>query len=258
MIGRLLLLLPALLGTSALYGMGTELQFIDGAELPKQDVYDEIPKAFGERVLVFPNGGRPDAVSFVFCEPYESLKDQVRTHFEEVASIREVTTNSQPKESKYGTQSNKQFVAQEVEKLRAAGLRTDGYSELQIVFPKYNIIDDGNQSSSLIMRLVNGRDIFGTPNSILTAVRLDDTLERMRTFHLGIPLPKKAHSEIRIVTDTETKMIQELERSIQKRSVEVTLTLTNADPYASFDSLVRFRRALDSCTRSKAADRPPL
>jgi hypothetical protein len=76
--------------------MGTELQFIDGAELRKQDVYDEIPKAFGERVVVFPNGGRPDAVSFVYCEPYESLKDAVRKHFEGVASIREVTTDSQP------------------------------------------------------------------------------------------------------------------------------------------------------------------
>jgi hypothetical protein len=248
MMSRLLLLLSALLRTSALFGMGTELQFIDGTELRKQDVYDEIPKAFGERVVVFPNGGRPDAVSFVYCEPYESLKEAVRKHFEGVASIREVTTDSQPKESKYGNQSNRQFVAQEVDKLRAAGFRTDRYSELQIVFPKYNIIEEGNQSSSLIMRLVNGRDIFGTPSSILTLVRLDDSFERMRTFHLGIPLPKKAHSEIRIVTDTETKMIQELGRSIQKKPVEAILTITNGDPYASFDSLVRLRRALDGCT----------
>lgn len=228
--------------------MGTELNFIDGDELRKQYVYDEIPKAFRERVVVFPNGGRPDAVSFVYCEPYESLKDQVRKHFEGVASVHEVTTDSQPKESKYGNQSNRQFVAQEVDKLRAAGFRTDRYSELQIVFPKYNIIDEGNQSSSLIMRLVNGRDIFGTSGSILTVVRLDDTVERMRTFHLGIPLPKKAHSEIRLVTDTETRMIQELERSIQKKAVEAILTITNGDPFASFDSLVRFRKALDSCT----------
>jgi hypothetical protein len=248
MMSRLLLLLSALLRTSALFGMGTELQFIDGAELRKQDVYDEIPKAFGERVVVFPNGGRPDAVSFVYCEPYESLKEAVRKHFEGVASIREVTTDSQPKESKYGNQSNRQFVAQEVDKLRAAGFRTDRYSKLQIVFPKYNIIEEGNQSSSLIMRLVNGRDIFGTPSSILTLVRLDDSFERMRTFHLGIPLPKKSHSEIRIVTDTETKMIQELERSIQKKPVEAILTITNGDPYASFDSLVKLRRALDACT----------
>jgi hypothetical protein len=85
-------------------------------------------------------------------------------------------------------------------------------------------IKEGNQSSSLTMRLVNGRDILGTPNSILTLVRLDDTLERTRTFHLGIPLPKKAHSEIRIMTDTETKMIQELERSIQTKSVEAIWT----------------------------------
>lgn len=245
---RLLLLLSALLRTSALFGMGTELQFIDGAELRKQDVYDEIPKTFGERVVVFPNGGRPDAVSFVYCEPYESLKEAVRKHFEGVASIREVTTDSQPKESKYGNQSNRQFVAQEVDKLRAAGFRTDRYSKLQIVFPKYNIIEEGNQSSSLIMRLVNGRDIFGTPSSILTLVRLDDSFERMRTFHLGIPLPKKSHSEIRIVTDTETKMIQEWERSIQKKPVEAILTITNGDPYASFDSLVKLRRALDACT----------
>jgi hypothetical protein len=228
--------------------MGTELQFIDGAELRKQDVYDGIPKAFGERVVVFPNGGRPDAVSFVYCEPYESLKDAVRKHFEGLASIREVTTDSQPKESKYGSQSNRQFVAQEVDKLRAAGFRTDRYSELQIMFPKYNIIEEGNQSSSLVMHLVNGRDIFGTPSSILTLIRLDDTFERMRTFHLGIPLPKKARSQIRIVTDTETKIIQELERSIQKQSDEAILTITNGDPYASFDSLVKFRKALDSCT----------
>jgi len=248
MMSRLLLLLSALLRTSALFGMGTELQFIDGAELRKQDVYDEIPKTFGERVVVFPNGGRPDAVSFVYCEPYESLKEAVRKHFEGVASIREVTTDSQPKESKYGNQSNRQFVAQEVDKLRAAGFRTDRYSKLQIVFPKYNIIEEGNQSSSLIMRLVNGRDIFGTPSSILTLVRLDDSFERMRTFHLGIPLPKKSHSEIRIVTDTETKMIQEWERSIQKKPVEAILTITNGDPYASFDSLVKLRRALDACT----------
>jgi hypothetical protein len=90
--------------------MGTELQFIDGADLRKQDVYDEIPKAFGERVVVFPNGGRPDAVSFVYCEPYESLRDAVRKHFEGVASIREVTTDSQPKESRYGNQSNRQLL----------------------------------------------------------------------------------------------------------------------------------------------------
>lgn len=227
--------------------MSTELQFVDGAELSEQGVYDEIPKAFRERVVVFASGGRPDAVSFVYCEPYESLKDAVRKHFEQVASIREVTTDSQPKESKYGSQSNRQFVAQEVDKLRAAGFRTDRYSELQIVFPKYNIIDEGNQSSSLVMRLVNAYDIFGKPMSILTVVRVDDTFERMRTFHLGIPLPKKAHSEIRIVTDTETKMIQELERSTQKKPIEAILTITNGDPYASFDSLVRFRRALDSC-----------
>jgi hypothetical protein len=228
--------------------MGTELQFIDGAELGKQDVYDGIPKAFGERVVVFPNGGRPDAVSFAYCEPYESVKDSIRNYFERVASIREVTTDSQPKESKYGNQSNRQFVSQEVDKLRVAGFRTDRYSELQIVFPKYNIIDKGDQSSSLIVRFVNARDIFGKPGSILTLVRRDDTLEQLRTFHLGVPLPKKAHSEIRIVTDTETKMIEELGRSIQKKYVEAILTITNGDPYASFDSLVKFRKALDKCT----------
>jgi hypothetical protein len=248
MMSRFLLLLSGLLSTSSLYGVGAELQFIDGVELRKQGVYDEIPKAFGERVVVFPNGGRPDAVSFVYCEPYESSKDAVRKHFEGAASIREVTTDSRPKESKYGSQSNREFVAREVDKLRAAGFRTDRYSELQIVFPKYNIIEEGNQSSSLIMRLVNGRDIFGTPSSILTLVRLDDAFERIRTFHLGIALPRKAHSEIRIVTDTETKMIQELERSIQKKPIEAILTITNGDPYASFDSLVRFRRALNRCT----------
>jgi len=244
MISRLLLLLSVSFGTSALYGMGsTELQFIDGAELGKHYVYDEIPKAFGEKVVV----GIPLEASFVYCEPYESLKDQVRKHFEGVASIREMTTNSQLKESKYDNQSYRQLVAQEQDKLSAAGFRNDRYSELQIVFPKYNIIGEGNQSSSLTMRLVNGHDIFGTPSSILTLIRLDDTFARLRTFHLGIPLPKKAHSEIRIVTDTEIKMIQELERFIQKISVEVILTKTNGDPYASFDSLLRFRRSLDSC-----------
>jgi hypothetical protein len=175
-----------------------------------------------------------------------------------VASIREATTDSQLKESKYDNQSYRQLVAQEHDKLRAAGFRNDRYSELQIVFPKYNIIGEGNQSSSLVIRLVNGRDIFGTPSSILTLIRLDDTFVRLRTFHLGIPLPRKAHSEIRIVTDTEIKMIQELERFVQKSSVEVILTKTNGDPYISFDSLVRFRRALDSCTFSKPVDQPPL
>jgi hypothetical protein len=65
MISRLFLLLLVLLRATALYGMGTELQFIDGAELRKQNVYDEIPKAFGERVVV----GVPLEVSFVYCEP---------------------------------------------------------------------------------------------------------------------------------------------------------------------------------------------
>jgi hypothetical protein len=171
----------------------------------------------------------------------------LRKKYEAAASIREVTTDSQLKESKYENQSYKQLVAQELDEVRAAGFRNDQYSELQIVFPKYNIISEGNQSSSLIMRLVNGRDIFGTPNSILTLIRLDDTFVRLRSFHLGILLPRKEHSEIRIVTDTEIKMIQDLERSIQKNSVEVILTKTNGDPYTSFDSLVRFRRALDSC-----------
>jgi hypothetical protein len=236
-----------LLRTSVLYGMGTELQFIDASELRKQDVYDEIPKTFGERVLIFPNGGRPDAVSFAFCERYDTIKDLIKKHFEKVASIREVTTDSQPKESKYGDQSYRQFVSREVAKLRASGFRTDRYSELQITFPKYNIIDKGDQSSSLIMRLVNAQDIFGTPNAILTIIRRDDTLEQLRTFHFGIPLPQKEHSEIRIVTDTETKMIQELERSIQKESVGAILTITNGDPYASFDSLVKFQKMLDGC-----------
>jgi hypothetical protein len=247
MIIRLLLMFSVLLSTSVLYGMGTELQFIDASELRKQDVYDEIPKTFGERVLIFPNGGRPDAVSFAFCESYDTLKSLIKKHFEKVASIREMTTDSQPKESKYGDESNRQFASREVAKLSAAGFRTDRYSEVQIMFPKYNIIDKGDQSSTLIMRLVNAQDIFGTPNAILTLIRRDDTLEQLRTFHLGIPLPKKEHGEIRIVTDTETKMIQELERSIQKESVGAILTITNGDPYASFDSLVKFQKMLDGC-----------
>jgi hypothetical protein len=244
---RLFLVSAFFLRSSVLYGLGTEFQFIDGAELHKQHVYDEIPKAFGERVVVFPNGGRPDAVSFVYCEPYESMKDQIKTYFQGAASISEVTTDSQPKDSRYVSQENSQFVAKEIAKRRAAGFRTSQYLEVKVVFPKYNIIAEGNQSSSLTIRLVNGGDIFGIPSSILTVVRLDDTIERMRTFHLGIPLPDKEHSETRIVTDTEIKKIEELERSIKKKNVVAVLTLTNIEPYASFDSLEKFRRALDSC-----------
>jgi hypothetical protein len=248
MTSRFFLLLIVSLQISPLSVAGTELRFIDGSELRKLDVYDDIPKAFGEKVVVFPDGGRPDAVSFAYCEPYEAAKDSIRTYFERVASIREVTTDSQPKESKYGNQSNQQFVSQEVEKLRAAGFRTNRYSELRIVFPKYNAIAESDQSSSLLLRLVNAHDIFGIPGSILTVERHDDTLEENRTFHLGIPLPTKAHSNTRIVTDTETKMISQFERSTQRKSVEVILTLTNGDPYASFDSLQKFRKALDKCT----------
>jgi len=247
MIIRLLVVCAVLLKTSVLYGIGTQLQFIDASELRKLGVYDEIPKTFGEKVLIFPNGGRPDAVSFAFCAPYETMKILVREHFDKIASIREVTTDSQPKESKYGDQSNRQFVAREADKLSAAGFRTNRYSELQLTFPKYNIIDKGDQSSSLIMRLVNAQDIFGRPNTLLTLIRRDDTLEQLRTFHLGIPLPKTEHSEIRIVTDTETKMVQELERSSQKEPVGAILTITNGDPFASFDSLVKFRQMLDGC-----------
>jgi len=236
-----------LFGVSAVHGTSGELRYIDGSELSKLDIYDEIPKAFGERVLVFPNGGRPDAVSFVYCEPYESLKDRVRKHFEGAASIRELMADSQPKESKYGDESNRQFVSREVSKLRAAGFRTDQYTELEIIFPKFNVIDEGNQSSSLNMRFINGRDIFGTPSSILTVIRHDDTLERLRTFHLGIPLPKKAHSEIKILTDSEIKRVQELELSIHKASAEAVLTITGVDPYATFDSLVKFQKAISAC-----------
>jgi hypothetical protein len=244
---RLFLLLLVLLTGSAPYGIAAELDFIDGSELHRQGVYDEIPKTFGEKVVVFPSGGRPDAVSFAYCVPYESLKDPIRKYFGQVASVREVTTDSQPKESKYGNQSNREFVSQEIDKLRDAHFQTNRYSELQIVFPKYNLIDKGQQGSSLIMRFVNARDIFGKSSSILTVVRRDDTLEQMRTFHLGIPLPRKAPSEVRIVTDTETKMIDKLEQSTQKKSVEAILTITNGDPYASFDSLVKFRNALGKC-----------
>ena len=82
MTSRFFLLLIVSLQISPLYGAGTELRFIDGSELRKLDVYDGIPRAFGEKVVVFPDGGRPDAVSFTIAGVVSlpaAVADYIRT-----------------------------------------------------------------------------------------------------------------------------------------------------------------------------------
>lgn len=83
MTSRFFLLLIVSLQISPLYGAGTELRFIDGSELRKLDVYDGIPRAFGEKVVVFPDGGRPDAVSFTIAGVVSlpaAVADYIRRH----------------------------------------------------------------------------------------------------------------------------------------------------------------------------------
>jgi hypothetical protein len=228
------LVFASLLCFSAAAWPQDEIRYLPGSALQEKGVYDDIPGIFGEHVVLHEEGRVTGEASFVFDQPYERVIDVLDRHLDRLQSLSFGRTRATPK----GGELHSEAAPERKERLRsrapdeAAPMRPMSLPirETLIQIAPYNSATDPAKFSTLSMRVADGRTLLGRPSTVFTLVRVDHTRSRLRTFHLGIPLPMKGNTQVSLLTDTEIGFVKAFEEALGAPAVTLVFSDTMGDP----------------------------
>jgi hypothetical protein len=131
-----------------------------------------------------------------------------------------------------------------LERIRRNNINISDIHTVRFDFPIYNTSDAGASYSKLQITIANAKSLFSIEGSIIVVTRIDVSRVNLRTFHLGIPLPIKKSSEVRLVTSTEVEMIDELQKSCGQAASGVVLSWASGNPFGFSERLEQMKALL--------------
>lgn len=222
------ILVAALLALAAVatgYARDVEFRYVNALALSANKIYDDIPEDRNEKVVVSATGWPLGEVTVLYQYPYDSF----------VARFAEFVKTAYP-----GPGSGS------IDSISFASLDRSGRlayplsgSAMLFDFPSYNLNSKKGQSTILTIDVVDGSGLAGRPMTMVTIVRIDSTQAWLRGFHTGIPLPIKRPAKIRLVTSTETTLLQNFSDRWQLSPKAIVVTNARGNPYGDKESLAK-------------------
>lgn len=247
----------ALLSVIVLSGSSVTLPptttMIPGSSLVELKIYDHVPEDALEMVLVGGNGLPVQQLAFVLCDLHaEDAKSIVHGQLAQamgVATTQHSTGNARMKEYSWHTPEEREIVRAFNLARERSGIRMDDIRRTLIISKKYNIVGDGEYSQANL-EIANGADLFGVPSTVLFISRADRSREWVRMFHLGIPMPWKDYTQVRLLTSTEMKFVSRLLQTVGTRTAMHLMTRGLINPYGSVEDMRALReQAAATCRR---------
>lgn len=231
-----------------LCGRCEDIKYIAGPELKGKGIYDEIPALHEERVVVSDDGFPPGEISFVFQIPFDRMTLLVRDGLKSakigVPTIEKVIFNSESSQPPSFSKSSEEASSSNLERIHNNDIDISKIQTVQLSFPTYNVSNAGSSYSSLKIILADANSLFGMQGSIILVSRVDVSRVNLRTFHLGIPIPVKKSSQVRLITSTEIKIIDDLQKLCGEAAAGTIQTSASGNPFWSFNNLIKMKALL--------------
>ncbi|GEM_PF-3941161 len=225
-----------------------DLRFVAGSTLRDKGIYDEIPAAHQEAVVVSDVGFPPEEVSLVFSVPFDRMgqlfKEHMKTSPLGVPTVTEITIDPPANLPYPSMQSSKDSSSRNLEDLRRNNIDISNIRAIQFDFPVYDRNASGSDYSSLRIIVADASRLFKISGSIVVVTRVDVTRAYLRTFHLGIPIPIKSSTEVRLVTSTEIDLLNRFQKDCGETANGAVLTLSGGKPFWAWQNLQKMKNLL--------------
>lgn len=179
------------------------------------------------------------AIFAVFPNPYEEIRDHISVRIRQVFGETQYTENTHEDlvewEEKYGkvedpTGFHKQRRRDAEHKLTDAGIQWQSYREARFVTKSYNEVWWKRGRSQAIFRIIDGRDLFSRPCTLVMLWRTDYEL-RFGFLH-SLPVPVLSIDDIPLVTNREIAVLEQvkgdLRTSVSYYPASISSLLDNA------------------------------
>lgn len=186
-------------------------KFVDADSMREVVLVDSLARARNDKIFVIKNDLIPSALSFVLCAPYDQVLLNAKIFIEKklnlasvegqvfsVVSLPSINSHAKVRATSDSAGSSAENT---LPLFRARGVKlTTGKLHVDVIEEAY---------SEVIWTVFDGVKVYDNQSTVLVVSRVDHTLERLRTFHLRIPLPFKRKSKNWIVSQEEYKLIEE-------------------------------------------------
>lgn len=222
---------------------------------PKKDIEEwkkrhgyPTPLETGEKVLLKKNGYSAKSIVYLINGKYETVRDDMRKIVESkmgIASENEMVTNEYIKSLSTGDAEVDSIRRREFDQLDAIGIRIDRFRQDKIETNKYNEIKKFRAYSLLVVKIIDGRDVFNKECTLIVMTRTDYWRDWGREHHTGLWVPIKVSTHDEVVTDTETGMAEELRERMGIRGLKYFIPRSQYYPLTDVDMMRAIKEEVD-------------
>lgn len=228
------------------------------------DLYDErsesssLPSRFGERVLRSPEPGEPrelPGVLIVLSKPYPVVRERIREEIHSRLSqdnYREEVHEDLVEYNEYAGHDREGYY--EERRLRSQAhletgkIKVAQYREARITSTPYNLVWWKRANSQSLFRIIDGRDVFNIPCTLVIVKRTDKELRLGFLHGIWPPIPTLGVRSRSLVTDKEIALVEQAARGLKSKWQVYPFWETSL--LANAEILVLAKKALVASTSS--------
>ncbi|HMS86479.1 MAG TPA: hypothetical protein PKD12_22835 [Nitrospira sp.] len=210
---------------TALFAQSTPLRYFEPAEYRALSQSSSLPFRFGERVIRAPEEGEPRPLPGLLAfvpAPYQDVRDRMRSHIRgqlgESQYSEELHNDLVEYKEDAGEDKDGFYKAREEKSrllLESDSIHVSPYHESKIVTSPYNAAWWRPSSSQTVLRIIDGRDLFGTVSTLVVIMRTDKELRVGFLHGLSIPVPAVGIRDGSLVTDKEVGWVDHVTKELK-------------------------------------------
>lgn len=178
----------------------------------------------GQQVVVDVQRDAAPKVIVALKAPFESveptLREIIKKHFGEASFAEAITSDLDAWHKEFGHFAN-DLRDKNLERLGLLRIRLGRFREARINSQKYNVLWFGRGHSEVVLRIIDGRDVFSDVSTLVVLQRRDEVYEWGWEYHF--PIPSYAERRANLVTDQELALIHDLLKVVRVKAAYFTL-----------------------------------
>lgn len=220
----LLAMIFAAFSVSPAWGEPPDLFYLDEQVYGREYEESSLPSHFNERVVAYTGarGGNASAILAGFPRPYEEVRDRLISIVNSLFGVEQSTEERHDDlvewnehygkdEDLYGSYAR--FRQEWEPRLVEAGIHWQSYRETRILTDGYNHVRWKLARSKAVFRIIDGRDLFDRPWTVVLFGRIDSGL-RFGVGHF-VPIPVLWVFDFPVVTYREVEVMERVATALR-------------------------------------------
>jgi len=208
------------------------------------------PVETGEKLLLKKNGYLAESIVYLINGNYETVRDEMRKIVAGkmgIASENETVTNEYIKSLSTLTRDAEleSIRRREFNELNTMGIKIGKFRQYKMETNKYNKIKKYSAYSVLVVKIIDGRDVFNKECTLIVMTRTDHWRDWAREHNTNIWIPIKGWGEKEVITNTEIGMAEELKDRIEIKDLKYFIPESKYFPLLNVDMMKAIKEEVD-------------